>query len=800
MPKHRTMRSTTLLLLFHLSIGTALAQAPEVLHHWWRTDDNVNALAMDEANNRVIIGGAFRYVGPPQNYLSFMDATTGAPAPGIAHPNRPVRCAIPDGQGGWYIGGEFTEVGGISRQRLAHLNAAGQVTSWNAIASSTVTHLSLDGNVLYVGGNFEQLNLSARDGLGALNATTGALLAWSPVISGGSATLTSLLAHSGRVYLAGFFTSVNGEPRDKLAAVEGTSGAVLPWAPAIAGWAGCLEALGDTVLVGGFFSQIGGAPRQNLAALDGITGVPTDWAPAVNGSTNDMLIDNGTAYLAGAFTQVGGQPRASFAQVDLVTGAPTNWAPRTTAGGSGHSLAMSGNTIYLGGNFQRIDGQDRFHLAAVDALTGTLTPWAPGANKQVAHVGFYGEQVFAAGSFTSTGGVPRAGLAALDLTTGAATDWAPYTPLYSNVFALALRNGIVHVGGVFDSLAYAPRQNIGAVDGSTGAATAWDPQANNVVQLLAEHDQLIFAGGAFDSIGGQEQPHIAALDPITGASTGWAPEVNDDVRSIAFVGDTAFIGGDFTTVNGQTHLRLAALHLSSSDTWAWDAGLPTGNTSVQDLLVRDEVLYLAGIFGSVGGQPRGGLAAVQRQSGTLTDWAPSASGQGWCLLLTNGAIIAGGDVVPFETQPLSRELIATDPGSGLLNNWSMNFGGRVAVIAGSAQVTCVAGMSTNLPINDEPVQYFAALGLPISTGVAAGTTAAPGRLGLGPNPTAGMVRVSSTLPGGAELRVFNAQGALVLRTPFAHTLDLAALPAGAYTVVLADRSGAPLERALVVKE
>lgn len=786
------------LLLVTLNSGITLAQAPSVLHHWWRTDDNVNTLVMDEANGRVLIGGAFRYVGPPQNYLSALDPTTGAPVPGIAHPDRTVRCAVPDGQGGWFIGGDFLNVGGISRQRLAHIDAAGQVLPWVAVADAPVTHLSLDGNVLYVGGSFEQLNLSDRNGLGALNASTGELLAWSPNITGGSATLTSLLAHNGGVYLAGFFNFVNGEARQNLAAVDGASGAVLPWAPEIAGWAGCLEAAGDTVFVAGFFSELGGLPRQNIAALDAITGVPTDWAPAVNGSTNDLLIADGTAYLAGAFTQVGGQPRASFAQVDLETGEPTSWAPRTTAGGSGTSVARSGNTIYLGGSFKRIDGQDRFNLAAVDAVTGALTAWAPGANDAVARVGIIGDHVFAAGAFTSTGGVPRSGLAALDLNTGAATDWAPYMPLYSNVFALALHNGIVHVGGVFDSLAYAPRRNIGAVDGSTGIATAWDPQANNVVQLLAVHDGQLFAGGAFDSIGGQPQAHIAALDPVTGASTGWSPEVNADVRSIAFVGDTVFIGGDFSTVNGETHQRLAALHLSSGDVWAWDAGLPTGNTSVEDLFVRDDVLYLAGIFNSVGGQPRGGLAAVQRPSGTLTDWAPSASGQGWCLVYTNGSIIAGGDVVPFETQPLSRELIITDPEFGLLNDWSMNFGGRVSSIAGSAQVTCIAGMTTNLPIDGEPVRYFAALGLPLITDVPATEVAAA--LVVAPNPTTGTLRLDAALPGAAEVRVLDMHGRLALRARMTRTLDLTALANGVYMVVLADCVGAVRARTLVVKE
>jgi len=787
------------LLLLALNGGITLAQAPNVLHHWWRADENVNAVAMDEANGRVVIGGAFRYVGPPQNYLSALDATTGAPAPGIAHPDRAVRCAVPDGQGGWFIGGDFSEVGGISRQRLAHIDATGQVLPWVAIASGTVTHMCLDGNVLYVGGSFNQLNLNTRNGLGALNASTGALLPWAPILTGGSGSLYAMHAHNGAVYLSGTFDLVNGEPRPDLAAVD-ANGALLPWAPGVTGFVSCLRAVGDTVLAAGYFTQIGGAPRQNIAALDAITGVPTAWAPAVNGSSADMLIADGTVYLAGAFTQVGGQPRLCFAQVDLATGEPTGWAPQITSGGSGKALARSGDTIYLGGTFKRINGQDRFNLAAVDAVTGALTSWAPGANNQVSCIGTIGDRVFAAGSFTSTGGVARAGLAALDLTTGAATDWAPYTPLYSTINALAVNGDIVHIGGDFDSLAHAPRRNIGAVDGATGAATPWAPEANSVVQRLALHGDRLYAGGVFDSIGGQAQAHVAALNLTTGESAGWSPVVNDPVRAFAFVGDTVFIGGSFTTVNGDAHRRLAAVSAATGGTLDWDALVQPSNSEVLDLLLRDDVLYIGGFFATMGGQPRGGLAAVQRPSGTLTDWDPSGSGNGWCLLYSNGSVIAGGDVSPQETYPFDRQLITTDTEFGLLNDWSMNFGGRVASMAGSPQVTCIAGMSTNVYIEGEPVQYFAALALPISTEAPEEAPLTLGQLSLAPNPTNGGMRVATMQAGAAELRVIDVHGAVVMRTPFAPAVDLARLPAGTYTVVLLDRSGIALARARVVKQ
>lgn len=776
------------------------AQAPEVLHHWWRTDDNVNAIALDAAHGKVYIGGGFHYVGPPQNYVSALEVTDGATVGNIAHPNRRVLCSAPDGQGGWFIGGDFTEVGGLQRTRLAHLNAQGQVTSWAPTATDAVTKMSREGNTVYVAGEFGALNATSRNKFGALDATTGTVLAWDPFISSATYSLTCITAYNGAVYIAGFYDNMNGEPRNNLSAVDGVTGETLPWDPDPVGWVSCMQGLDNTVLVSGNFSQIGGQARQNIAALDAVTGVPTAWAPSVVGPAYTMLISDGTVYLAGAITQAGGQPRASFAQVDLTTGEATDWAPRVTSGNTANTLFRSGNTIYLGGGFTSIDGQDRLRLAAVDAITGALNPWAPGANETVTELGPMGDHIFAAGQFTSTGGVPRKGLAALDLTTGAATDWAPQLPFYSTVYALAVRDDIVHVGGVFDSLGLVPRRNIGAVDGTTGEVTPWAPEANNAVLRLVLHDQRSYASGMFDSIGGQEQANVAALDLMNGQSTGWAPDVNGPVYAFAFSGDTVFLGGSFSTVNGETHNRLVAVNASTGEAWTWDHEFPTLNTSINALLLHNEVLYIAGIYNDIGGLDRGGLAAVDRSTGDLLEWDPSASGQGFCLAYSNGTVIAGGDFVPYETQPQHRQLAAIDATSGMISDWSMVLGSRVSVMDGNEQVTCIGGMTTPSSIDGEPVRYFAALGLPIINGMQPNTDSAIAPLIITPNPTTGVLHLDSRSPQHSKLTVMDARGVVVMRTAYTASLDVAHLPSGVYTVVTEDEVGTRTGRTKVVKQ
>jgi len=65
-----------------------------------------------------------------------------------------VYATIPDGSGGWYIGGDFTSVGGVTRRRIAHILSDGTVGSWNPNANNTVNALAVSGGVVYAGGDF----------------------------------------------------------------------------------------------------------------------------------------------------------------------------------------------------------------------------------------------------------------------------------------------------------------------------------------------------------------------------------------------------------------------------------------------------------------------------------------------------------------------------------------------------------------------------------------------------------------------------------------------------------------------
>ena len=73
---------------------------------------------------------------------------------------------------------------------------------------------------------------------------------------------------------------------------------------------------------GGGFSSIGGEPRFCVAALDAGTGAVRDWYPAPEGIVWSLAVSHGTVYAGGAFKWMGRWPQASFAAISPADAPP----------------------------------------------------------------------------------------------------------------------------------------------------------------------------------------------------------------------------------------------------------------------------------------------------------------------------------------------------------------------------------------------------------------------------------------------------------------------------------------------
>ena len=216
----------------------------------------------------------------------------------------------------------------------------------------------------------------------ALLADSPAATAWNPDANGAVSAIAVL---GSTVYAGGDFKTLNGQPRNYLAALDTTTGATTAWETGAEASVISLAVSGSTVYAGGLFGYVGFV-RNNIAALDAGTGASTAWNPNANGAVSAIVISDSTVYAGGKFTTIGGETRNNIAALDASTGAATAWDPDATPDARDRinpivsALTISGGTVYAGGTFIAMGGETRNKIAALDISTGVPTDWDPDAD------------------------------------------------------------------------------------------------------------------------------------------------------------------------------------------------------------------------------------------------------------------------------------------------------------------------------------------------------------------------------------------------------------------------------------
>ncbi|MFN8076562.1 MAG: PKD domain-containing protein [Kineosporiaceae bacterium] len=129
---------------------------------------------------------------------------------------------------------------------------------------------SPDGSKIFIGGDFTNVNGQGRFRLAAFSTATGDLdTAFKPAAS---SRVRGLAVTATTVYFGGSFTSVGGVARNRVAATTYTS-TLLPLNPSVDRevWAVALSQTGDRLFLGGQFDFVNGAQQHGMAAIDTAT-------------------------------------------------------------------------------------------------------------------------------------------------------------------------------------------------------------------------------------------------------------------------------------------------------------------------------------------------------------------------------------------------------------------------------------------------------------------------------------------------------------------------------------------------
>jgi hypothetical protein len=358
------------------------------------------------ADGRLYVGGFFGAAGDiAANNLARWDGASWSGFGGGQGASLSLRAILVHGSE-LFVGGLFTSVGDVPASRVARWDG----TRWTALGSgvkginqglgTAVSALAHDGQYLYVGGTFTNAGGITASNIARWNGTS-----WAAVGSGANSNVLALAYDGGTLYAGGAFTRAGGVAVNHVAQWDGAS-----WSAMGAGMNSnvlAISATPDGVFAGGSFTNAGGVLANGIAKWSTL-----DWASlgglsnGVNGSVNAILqVAPTVIYVGGTFTFAGGVPANHIAQWGS-----TGWTALGAGLGSGSAsvsaLAPQGGNIYAGGSFTNTDARVINRIAKWDganwlALGSGVRRALSGGS--VAAIAVDGDDVYVGGSFAVAG-------------------------------------------------------------------------------------------------------------------------------------------------------------------------------------------------------------------------------------------------------------------------------------------------------------------------------------------------------------------------------------------------------------
>lgn len=258
----------------------------------------VDCLAV-QVDGNILIGGRFSGVnGQPRNGIARLNPNGAVESPatfnagtGISGSNSWAHSLALQADGKILIGGEFTSVNGQPRKNIARLNADGSVESTATFNPGTgVTGIiycvavQADGKIL-IGGKFSNLNGQPRNNIARLNpdGTVESTATFNPGTGANSDVYSIGVQADGKILIGGDFTSVNGQPRNRVARLfaDGALESAPAFdSPGINGLVYCVVVQEDgKILLSGDFTSVNGQPRNRIARLANDLAVQTLTVP-----------------------------------------------------------------------------------------------------------------------------------------------------------------------------------------------------------------------------------------------------------------------------------------------------------------------------------------------------------------------------------------------------------------------------------------------------------------------------------------------------------------------------------------
>lgn len=288
----------------------------------------VRAMAL-QADGRVVIGGFFDKVhGTNRNHIArllqdgtldrFFNPGAGADNPVYAlaiHTDRRI-----------VVGGSFTTINGISRAGIALLDTNGVVSpafAPGAGANGTVFAVAVqpDGKVL-IGGDFTDVNGVSRPHIARLNLDGSVDVTFDPGTGPSAPVRAITLQPDGRILIGGSFTNVNGTDRGRMARLDANGALDSVFLGGIEGANADVTSIAiqfdGNIIVAGEFTAFNGVSRNRITRLyrNGKTDPTINFGDGANDIINTAVIQpDRKIVIGGRFTAYDGESRFFLARI-----------------------------------------------------------------------------------------------------------------------------------------------------------------------------------------------------------------------------------------------------------------------------------------------------------------------------------------------------------------------------------------------------------------------------------------------------------------------------------------------------
>ncbi len=615
------------------------------------TAANVNGgvASLALVGSQLYASGAFRYIGSNTEHPHIIrfNAANGVYDPTYnPNPSNQVRTVAVSGTQ-VMLGGDFTLIGPgqTTISNLCRLiKATGQLdAAWAPNPQGGISAMLIDGNQLYVGGNFTSIGSSpgrltihnvAR--LLTTSSTGQVDNTWQHAMPY-SGNVNALARLGGTIYIGGTI-SISGYS-NYLRKIDMSTAAVdATFNPGLTG--GSIRSLcviGNSVYAGGSFTvPVLGTRRVIKLNPSGV--VDASWHPNPNASVYALATDGMQLYLGGELSQVGGVARARVARVaaDGVGTLDATWVPPTLNTGwtTVNAIAPVGSSVYIGGEFITLGGTSRSRLVSLSATTGTPDAAFPdfglrgvAGQHPVTSIAASATNVFVGGAFTGSVTERRANFIAIQLAppptlTGFSPASGPIGTLVT-ITGTNLADAInITVGGVpAIPISRSATQLVAMVMPGTPFG------AGNAVQVITPSGPLTASSSyqvvASQAPNSQQGSKLVGTGTLANTYQGWGGSV-----SVSADGNTAIVGG----YGDNSGFGAAWVYTRSGGVWTQQAKLVGTGSAGNALQGVSATLSADGNTAILGGETDNGAIGAAwvftRSGGVWTQQGPKLVGTG----------------------------------------------------------------------------------------------------------------------------------------------------------------------------